>query len=205
MKDTPLLFTPENAQKSHDGTKTQTRRIIKPQPGKLVSFFHQLSASGSKENGLWFPMISKWVQDQHTKVLPCPYGMVGDRLWVREAWGFQDDAHTIVQYKASKRQAATYEEWAAGGDLWMHHAKWKPSIHMPKWACRTWLEITDVRVEQIRNISELDCEAELGVPPYSLGNVAYQKFQNLWISINGQESWDRNDWCWVLSYKKVQP
>lgn len=216
MKGTPILFTPENAQKVHEGTKTQTRRIIKSQPN---------------ENGaiLWFREMVEypgvWLYNGQT--FKCPYGTVGDRLWVREAVAYREEG--IVAYKAGGSCGAWMGD-GAGGRLWIPHGwiqgfskndgkyfglskygdKWRPSIHMPKWACRTWLELTEVKVERLQDCSSEDAiaegaadwEGECELREKRLSAVQLQ-FAALWESIHDKGSWERNPWVWVLEYKKV--
>lgn len=213
MKERPILFTPENAQKVHDGTKTQTRRIMKSQPdddavitmGELGSS-HGVAYIGNRTSG----GIVTRVQS--------PYGVVGDRLWVRE--------HVFVP------PHITYRMWREGADTWpnvMYRAemdgtdlefckenKWesKPSIFMPRWACRTVVEIIEIRVERLKEISGPDCIAEGvrrrsgvndGVPLE--GNIWKREradFALLWESIHGKGSWERNDWVWAITFKVVR-
>lgn len=194
------------------GTKTQTRRIVKPQPTKLA---------GPNFDGCWSDTI-----DPVVRYFSCPYGYAGDRLWVKETFGVNVGAHIHygcgrdteqdeVQWRADKPQAKTYEEWSKGGDLWMHNAKWKPSIFMPRAFSRITLEIESVRVERLNEISEADAIAEgvdrvgggrywlgaTGLTPRSSARVAYR---DLWESINGKGSWDANPYVWVIAFRRVE-
>lgn len=182
ITERPILFTPENAQKVHEGTKTQTRRMVKERPPYLYV-----------EDGKVLRMDEYGEYHLHN-----PYGIVGDQLWVREAWSGADD-------QAFQRTLL----FKGRGD---HASRWRPSIHMPKWACRTWLEITAVRVERVQEISEADAEAEgcrgewvmpgkYSFNGHRAGRVL--EFRNLWESINGAGSWDANPFVWVLTFKKV--
>ena len=136
------------------------------------------------------------------------FGKQGDRIWVRETWArynIDQDSHDMA-YRATPPA-----DWPEGG-------RWRPSIHMPRWASRILLEITDVRVERLNAISEEDATAE-GVPPAGSllpdypgtfltpkGDFATAKvaFQRLWESIYGEESWKANGWVWVISFKRVE-
>ncbi len=131
-----------------------------------------------------------------------PYGKVGDILWVRETF---QKCRNGFQYKADGISTTR---------------KWKPSIFMPKEACRLFLEVTDVRVERLQDISERDSSREGikmrvgGVPPYdsfyqmpgcpNRFQTAKQSFHHLWASINGKESWNQNPWVWVYEFKRVE-
>ncbi len=190
MKERPILMTPENAQKCHEGIKTQTRRIIKPQPLSISWFEHQKGwcarvreDTGSAEHPAYI-------------MVPCPYGVVGDRLWVREAWAWPGEEFHL--YKGSPADARIVEEWKH--DLNCCQVKWAPSIHMPRWACRTVVEITEVRVERLQEISEEDARAE-GIQEVGIGAV--HDFMVLWESINGKESWALNPWVWVIEFRRV--
>jgi hypothetical protein len=149
----------------------------------------------------------------------CPYGQVGDLIWVRESWNHfpKDFPHTMNNkpycYRADFTPVPNCE--VAKEDQF----KWKPSIHMPKAAARIWLEITEITVERLWDISEEDAKAEgatanlhdisykeWGVldkfPPVHF--LEYQKyFFELWVGINGPESWNSNPWVWVVKFKKI--
>jgi hypothetical protein len=130
----------------------------------------------------------------------CPYGQRGDRLWVREAWTVNltgDPKHggpgTVPIYRAEHPHAAD---------------RWRPSIHMPRWASRITLEITAVRVERLRNISEADARAEGVTRPVPMldddPSTYVDAFGDLWASINGPGSWDANPWVWVIEFRRVE-
>lgn len=227
MKERPILMTPENAQKCHEGTKTQTRRIVKPQPPYGCEYCingamsHALCRSIENHN-IWVPPTGKSVDHR----LACPYGQVGDRLWVREAW--QEKAWTLTQLNSAGLLNAPMKpkETYLNEPIYAIHrggynykigdpGRWFPSIHMPRWACRTVLEITDVRVERLQEINLEDCQSE-GVrcesytgPPYCTWCSGHEApchrdaYKTLWESINGVGSWALNPWVWVLCFKKV--
>lgn len=191
MKERPILMTPENAQKVFEGTKTQTRRIV-------------------KDINPTFLLESPTGQQIHN-AMRCPYGEVGDRLWIRESW--QEKAWSLTELNrvgflsAPRNPRETYCNQAlyaihkggynrAIGDP----GKWKPSIHMPRWACRTVVELTEVRVERLQSITDEDVIAE-GV---SANTQHLAAFVVLWESINGKGSWALNPWVWVLTIKLVK-
>jgi hypothetical protein len=152
----PILFTPENAQKVHLDTKWQTRRIIQPQP-----------TGDDAEN-------VEWVRQQGNDWWHCPYGNVGDTVWVREAW---------VEIPAERGEIV----YRAPHD-YKYPIRWKPAIHMPKWATRTTRVLKRVWVERLQDISAEDAIAEgcrdtrPADPLWE--NVALQEYRTLWNSIN---------------------
>lgn len=213
--DRPILFSTPMVRAILDGRKTQTRRIVKPQP---VSFVKQFTS------GMWGRHLPNFDRDGSTyfEGFKCPYGEPGDRLWVRETWCwgtntefqckfphkvFPDNQSSIALYRAD---AATLD-WINESDA--HHnskRKWKPSIHMPRWASRLTLEITEVRVQRLQDISTWDAESE-GVG-WELqqrygdcrkeGETQNQAiFRELWESINGKGSWGANPWVWVITFR----
>lgn len=222
MKERGMIFNGEMVRAILDGRKTQTRRPIKWKQTRFTEI-------GEREDGTKWP----WSEDaEHACDFwhPCPFGAVGDRIWVRETtrceWqrgDFKDAAFvTGVTYKADgERQSFSSAEQhktfprrshAANGDR-----AWHPSIHMPRWASRILLEITDVRVERLNAISEEDARAEgiidggclnCGEPePCGCANPepdATDAFAYLWQSIYGQESWNANPWVWVIEFKRVE-
>lgn len=188
MKERPILMTPENAQKCHDGVKTQTRRMVKEHPPYLyVEPRHDergaVCISVDRETGDY---AEYW-----------PYGGVGDRLWVREAfclYGVEGSKHPLYRGQC--------EEYPSLKPIW------KPSLHMPRWACRTVLEIAEVRVERLKDISPADALAE-GVFCPEVGYAQHGErapvllYGFLWESIYGAGSWAQNPWVWVIAFKKV--
>jgi hypothetical protein len=158
----------------------------------------------------------------HTRsaLFTCPFGAVGDRLWVRETFnGFWLDDDVIQEIKDGISKASELCSYRADfPDSSVAFEGWTPSIHMPRWASRITLEITGVRVERLQDISEADAAAE-GVPPvgdllpdYSdtyltpKGDFATAKvaFQRLWESIYKPESWQANPWVWVIEFRRVE-
>jgi hypothetical protein len=123
--------------------------------------------------------------------LKCPYGQPGDRLWVRETFMAAKGANDVKYY-----YRATLDTNAA--DL-----PWKPSIHMPRVACRILLEITDVRVERLNGISVKDATLEGYPQDWGDDPGAIPWFIHLWQSINGPDSWNANPWVWVIEFKRI--
>ena len=137
MKERPILFSTEMVKAILQGRKTQTRRIVKPQPiGKVTYFKGEI-----------------WTDEPDvitSRTIKCPYGQPNDRLWVRETW-----ARESFPNGTTARSVETL--YLANGDK---AVRWKPSIHMPKAAARIWLEVVSVRVERLNDISEKDAIAE---------------------------------------------
>jgi hypothetical protein len=213
VKERPILFSTPMIQAILEGRKTQTRRVVKLP--KEVDPNHFDKASSPIGTGEF--TIVHWPYDHYELVtIKCPYGQVGDVLWVRETWaavgciGGHPYEH-IYQYKADFPNG----NWSGGAD-WCFEG-WKPSIHMPYAACRLKLEITNIRVERLQDISDEDAmsegvgEHEIGCPELreldgypkcKCGDLSYvDSFQKLWQSINGPESWDNNPWVWVVEFK----
>lgn len=218
-RERPILFSGPMVRAILDGTKTQTRRVVKPQPA------------------------GAWAAPGKTM---CPYGAPGDRLWVRETWCYATDSFACcvgAGYKAdgatmirSSLDASLIPEGAlvfnGHSEKWPENVRsWRPSIHMPRWASRLTLQVTDVRVERLQDISMEGARAEgLGCVTkdgrlYKYGiadldglpgtdntgwpwqewdadpRVAYRK---LWDSINAKRApWESNPWVWVVSFEKV--
>ncbi|HFT1542582.1 TPA: hypothetical protein ACH27N_001597 [Klebsiella quasipneumoniae subsp. similipneumoniae] len=241
MTERGMIFNAEMVRAILAGRKTQTRRIMKVQPSEAFTPMNMALDTDYKARWYTPGVVDKdgYLQPASKEVFgvsnenegySCPFGAVGDRIWVRETarceWqrgDFKDAAfETGVTYKAdgehqSFRSAEQHKTFprrshAANGDL-----AWHPSIHMPRWAIRILLEITDVRVERLNAISEEDARAEgiidggclnCGEPePCGCANPepdATDAFAYLWQSIYGQENWNANPWVWVIEFKRVE-
>lgn len=179
MKEKPIIFSTEMVRAILEGRKTQTRRIIKPQPSEVVKEdFGPVAIVGSH----------KGLKEGQT----CPYGYSGDLLWVREKHAYVPDPNNklLTVYCSDDSYKSSIV------------TKWKPSIHMPKAAARIWLQITDVKVERLQDISEEDAKKEGVRPNFSMTVDFYTfAFMNLWESIYGDGSWVKNPWLWVLTFK----
>ncbi len=191
MKERPILFSAPMVRAILAGTKTQTRRVVKD-PGLPC-------ATDAQQ------------RDCIRRAIGCPYGQPGDRLWVREAWGVYDQGFDTAEESA-------FVVYRADTDR-PDPKRWRPSIHMPRWASRITLEITDVRVQRLQDISEADADAEVfggGFPHVVLpelfpdadaaGGLSIPEcFRVLWESINGAGSWETNPWVWALTFHRVAP
>lgn len=192
MRERPILFSTSMVQAILAGRKTQTRRVVKF-PLKCPT--HHVSVGNGQT-----PPPTTW----------CPYGKVGDVLWVRENFCFADSFDNGKEVRTYAYQATPFTNLKV---------RWKPSIHMPKAACRIFLRITNVRVERLQDISESDAISE-GVEKQftplfqewrykdyfninSDWRSPISSFQSLWASINGIESWDNNPWVWVVEFERI--
>lgn len=215
MKERPILFSTEMVQAIMAGRKTQTRRVVKPQPEPVKD------APGRwkflmKKNGRMQAGSNVETKDLNSKFFGilefCPYGQPGDVLWVRETFCRLSPEHIITTpfvYKANADEESeeVRKEYINNG----HAYRWKPSIHMPKKAARIWLRVKEVRVERIKQISEKDCQAE-GAPltPWEgingdSGECYKYGFINIWNSIHGtgwtKYAWNSNPWVWVVEFE----
>ncbi len=190
MKERPILFSAPMVRAILDGRKTVTRRLVKPNPHKV-------------DGGVPFTDAPAWAHaEPGSAVMRCPYGVRGDRLYVRETWSaphaYDHLPPRLIPKDARIHYAATEDR---GGLLW------RPSIHMPRWASRITLEVTGVRVERLQDISEADALAE-GVSAilYEMRRATPRcDFQALWQSINGPDSWAANPLVWVIEFKRIKP
>ncbi len=202
-KTRPILFNGSMVRAILAGKKTQTRRIMKPQPD------HELERLGECED-----MLFGVRQNGKIGVWRSPFGNAGDRLWVRETWAVVPHV-TDNGPKHRAKGDGTGATWRADWDGNPSGFKWKPSIHMPRWASRITLEITDVGVERLNDISEADASAEgveridlgpthlHGMPVHPYTSYYWEAFKALWESINGKGSWEKNPWVWVVSFERV--
>lgn len=152
----------------------------------------------------------------------CPYGQPGDRLWMRETFGLLGRALSDGEPIGEEKKSLCYK---ATDNVVPHIIKWRPSIHMPRWASRITLEITNVRVERLQDITKQDAEEEGCAIPcaqcgYTLKDEGIQmdhhlcsgegpgdsrkKFEYLWNKINGPGAWEKNPWVWVIEFKTVE-
>ena len=203
MKERPITFNAPMVRALLDGRKTQTRRIMKNQPcGEKIGRVDIRCANGGFQ---WHGVAGE------SSVFSCPYGRVGDRLWVRESWAFHKMAIGSVQDEDGPFVYAS-DEFA---NQYRITDKWTPSIHMPRFASRITMEITGVRVEKLQDISEADAQSE-GVWQCPHGKAWYASeesnvacafaigaYKELWESISGAGSWDANPWAWVIEFKQV--
>ncbi|SWJ47751.1 morphogenetic protein [Klebsiella pneumoniae] len=204
-----MIFNAEMVRALLSGRKTQTRRIIKPQPEATLSGSLSGKWLSRPLNGLLLPKIEDIA-------IHCPFGVVGDRIWVRETFqGPLFDYDLMDSYckdptPFEKPEFCVYkadgvpapEFYDADDEL---HCCWRPSIHMPRWACRILLEITNVRVERLKSISDGDAIREgCSTADMMSGDCVADVFARLWASIYSSDSWNANPWVWVIEFKRVE-
>ncbi|EOZ9384266.1 hypothetical protein ACQYE4_000657 [Enterobacter bugandensis] len=195
MKERGMIFNGEMVRAILDGRKTQTRRPLKWKQTRFTEI-------GEREDGSKWP----WSEDaEHVCDFwhPCPFGAVGDRIWVRETWAEAGaGAPDLKLYRANypEHVPTHYENVPPASDI-----RWTPSIHMPRWASRLTLEITGVRVERLQAITLGDICKEIGCGLYDFRPATYgfQVWEELWKSIYGEENWQANPWVWVIEFKVV--
>ena len=195
-----------------EGRKPQTRRIVRPQ-------FEYQGFDGPPKFNTTFGYFSS--PSQHG--VKCPYGIPSDRLWVKEALVASTNGRfSIARYAADSmyvepRGEAWVQQYPDGtcATAWQWRRNKLPSIHMPRWASRITLQITDIRVERLMEISEEDAKAE-GIyllsgtgggwkhaPGEQEYDTAKEAYAALWQSINGPGSWDKNPWVWVVEFERI--
>ncbi len=209
MKERPILFSGPMVRALRDGSKTQTRRVVKPQPTHFnpVGVPRRVVPTGGPSD-----------------VIRCPYGQPGDRLAVREtfyAWGRwetrysakkgRDEWHFVdmtlecgrsYAYDTDEDTPMIVTRRSTVVPLWWR----RPAIFMPRAASRITLEITSVRVERLQDISEADAKAEgvaLKNSPAAFLTSYVRGFRDLWESINGSSSWTANPWVWVIEFRRL--
>jgi hypothetical protein len=197
MKERPILFSAQMVRALLDGSKTQTRRVVSAKHLQWI------------ENSILNFLDGKWNQR------PLPYGLPGDRLWVREAWRVIDVADCFAPREITAASRIWYE---ADAPHQPGFGRYRPPMFMPRWASRITLEITGVRVERLHDISKEDARAE-GITDggcLNCGNSetdcgclnpqpdARDSFIRLWQSINGPDSWSANPWVWVVEFKRTE-
>lgn len=229
VKERPILFSTPMVRALLSGAKTQTRRLVAPGRGQqswlTPTAIHRVQRFAPSKDGWWTMAVGEpsrivhcghEMDGGHIGSVLCPYGVPGDRLWVRETFCPRaNGALTIEQiqrpfYLATDEARKKPEPW-----------RWRPSIHMPRWASRITLEVTEVRVQRLQEISEDDARAEgcTGHDPEpaneggtyyvmkgaSAAPSAHAHFRFLWDQINGKRApWSSNPWVWAISFKRVE-
>lgn len=181
-----------------DGRKTQTRRIVKAVP--TTHDFHGwiMSSTCTKDEGkaCWAIGDSPLLKDPIR--LNCPFGKIGDRLWVRETWQCGLCTESTFAYRATHKPSDLEEGWS-------EIIKWRPSSQIPRWASRILLEITGVRVARLQDISGEDARSEGFICTDSPAMGDIDEFSHAWKSTYGEDSWQANPWVWVIEFKRVTP
>ncbi len=218
MKERPIIFSAESVQAILRGTKTQTRRVIKPRPPYYTGQILGPEWYAPVKYDRWGEMypgadVFGAYDDSGEWGARCPYGAPGDRLWVKEVWAVSkhydatkprdlpDD--TQVWWCDATRYNVPDGDWQRG--------RWRSPLHMMPWASRLTLEVTSVRVERVQEISRADAIAE-GVFNYPANTPAEQLFGGpvedyglLWDSLNAKRGypWASNPWVWVVGFRRI--
>lgn len=216
MTERPILFNDEmvRALVRDKDPKTQTRRVMKDAPIE----------HGRGWSRWWVDKMDCYFNSEQY-ICECPYGKPGDRLWVRECWAKHANAEDCVYPRGEGHTwgSPVYRATHSGmKPVCEGFTTWKPSIHMPRWASRITLEVTDVRVERVQDISEADAKAE-GVQPVPFWEFTDEEmelldypllermkpiasaFSGVWDSINAKRGygWEVNPWVWVVEFKQL--
>ncbi len=195
-KERPILFSGPMVRAILDGRKTQTRRVVKCP--KVLDAMNEVGSWDGPGD------VDAWIRSR------CPYGVPGDTLWVRETWGLHD-----TEPSDGPERAHVYYRATDGDRHDLRYQLWRPSIHMPRWACRLTLAVKAVRVERLQEIGRDGRKAEHvmaeGLVPddwkhhiewFHPDDCPAIQFGQLWDSINGKRHpWASNPWVWVVEFE----
>lgn len=218
MSEKPIIFSTPMVRAILEGRKTQTRRVIKPQPTEAgLEWVETPEGFAAWRDPLL--LLDEYSEDGGPCLRLCPYGQPGDILYVRETWCTHNDLHAN---SFDEEPLPGYYYKADAPKYWANEvAKWHPSIHMPRQAARIFLKVTDIRVERLQDITENDAAAEgfspediiavnliLGTPVVTgkyIGpaNTAKNSFRVWWDSLYSKQgySWHTNPFCWVIQFE----
>jgi hypothetical protein len=207
MKTRPILMNAEMVRATLEGRKTQTRRIIKgPEWFEGHSIGYKVYRDWEKDKGADGSYSRCICARDGGEQRRCPYGEPYDQLWVRETWGLvrSEDKNLKVRYAADGKLGPVVYGKKVPPNLFKNWTERNsPSIHMPRWASRLTLEITEVSVERLQDITNQDAKAE-GAPVTGYDDdTVLNHFHDLWESIHGSGSWDQNPWIWVIGFKPL--
>ena len=219
VKSHPIIMSAESVRAILDLRKIVTRRVIKPQPDQPNRECPLKCNEWRWATSVWYGQQGRNVRRRYGSLAEMldwlsehsPYGQPGDRLWVRETWTHIRDfpAPCNIVYRADP------ETQTAGYARVMRGRKWKPSIHMPKWAARIWLEVTETRAERLQDMTSADACAEgisIGIhDARHIGRAGHitcwiSKYAELWDSLNAKRGYpfDSNPWVRAISFKVIE-
>jgi len=252
MKERPILFSAESVRAILDGRKTMTRRVVNPQPDdprgaqwatEVYPWEEGITVYAPGEFGVYCTGYPTLGRTELSRVLRCPYGVPGDRLWVKEGYYRPTDFLLPAggNWKRGGRASVRYtaDDHVAWHDIthdeYRQITEQKPGrhtgLHLHKCLCRLWLEVVNVRVERVQDISEVDAQAEgVSVPDAIDGcpkgtwvrdSIVIDRFARLWDSLNakrdrmegdtgswpadyGPYCWDANPLVWVVEFKRIE-
>jgi len=223
----PILFSGTMVRAIMECRKTQTRRVCLKaatdmrKQGRGIEWAGAVHPAAIDGWVAWWPGgTAEFTKKAYDYGFSCPYGKPGDLLWVRETWAMRSDtepgsekAKHYLLYRAHSLPETFLE------NCWHDYGKWRPSIHMPRWASRLTLRVTDVGVQRVQEISHTDAIAE-GCPgcdwvttsPYiadphtDAGELPAEEFQRLWDTINGKRGypWESDPWVWAVTFERVE-
>lgn len=214
-KERPILFSPAMVTVILQGWKTQTRRILKPQPPESEPGCCWHPTVGIQnftmidKNGEEYPGPDVYGASDEDWGIKCPYGQPGDRLYVKEA--LRGDGEPGGRRKGIVRYArdGSMVLFDDSDHVWPWKRPILPARFMPKWAARIWLQIDKVSVERLQDISEEDARAEgVSLPSHTVtmyDGIYRDHFAMLWNSIHGDGAWDQNQWVWVIEFTRIEP
>ena len=224
MKERPIIMSAPMVRALLEERKTQTRRVLNPQPSHDQYHVWRGRVTRDEEHRMWcwkdLALENIWDfpngEDRKELALHCPYGVPGDRLWVREAFLIDDrtlitgplprvepnlDWQDCTYYRADGECCEQIPECACAE--YDGKTPWRPSIFMPRWVSRITLEITDVRVQRLQEISEEDAIAEGYEVAFGPGMFS-RAFDSFWDSINAKKHpWASNPWVWAITFRGV--
>lgn len=196
MTERPILFAGAMVRAILSGRKTQTRRVVTPAPEPCTY------ADG-------YAIAGQAIEGNPAVLAACPYGVAGDRLWVRETWAqpfLRTETSTGVIYLADGPDFLPLSSAAHQWTREVAKSHWRPSIFMPRWASRLTLEVVAVRVEQLQEITKEDARAEGVTVPSSSGNSVVDWFACRWDELYEKRApWSSNPWVWAITFRRVAP
>lgn len=235
-KERPILFSTPMVQARLNGTKTMTRRTkgldkINENPDdwqfEWADFYLKKPYTFTQKSTVNEKSLVE--RNFNQEQINCPFGMIGDVLWVKETFNISpndqltpDEKNNCIPHEGNPEEYSIVYKASSKENTHPDHPewgkkKWKPSLFMPKSAARIFLEITDIRVERLQSIPEQDAINEGIEPCGTHGYKNYlsktemlcklnpiESFKTLWQSINGVESWDKNPFVWVLQFKRIK-
>lgn len=209
-KERPIIFSEPMVNAILAGQKTMTRRVVKAEVGHYQKADIIRQSSSDKQLGCaYFFDGEQGGYIDSSQLVKCPFGRVGDHLWVRETWQ-QVGSSSYLTYKATYpndlfERVPGLENVPSIEELKDNGYHWKSPIFMPREFSRIVLKITDIQVERLQDITEADAIKE-GFGSRLLRDCKVPKFKNLWDSLydeNSPKRWANNPWVWVVTFERI--